>query len=768
MNKKSVTVICSLCSVLYAGKPAYAATVQANNYQDLVTYMQNAETDIEIATDITFTGNLQLDTGGNSAATYAITPNGTTARILDGGGTYGGFYMPPAGSNIGIGPYITMQNFTSTGNGAAINADASGAINVDIEGGTTEAAFYQKNKSTGNGGAIYTNSTDGTATVDLYGHLKFLDNVSGGLGGAISIGGTTGAELTINSSGGAIRFQGNTDSTGRNDIHLASPNAKLNITGIHGEVVFDSGLSSADNTARINMTSGGSLLFGDNANYANFLGDFYQSNGTTNVYGAFIPGSAYISNNALFHLIGGPVDMNSISASSNARIDFRALAPGRFNSITVDDWISDGTPTLAINFDGLKSDVFTITNSSTGDANVKVTLLDFTADQQEIMDASITGIKVIDTSAAEDLGQNNSVFKLAGGVLDTGAWEYYLVQYDKSWYLTTTVPDPMVEAPFFVIPSPTNTALTISGLPTLHLAIAKFGSNELKKRLGVLRGDNPGKNVGVWARGYGQHLDIHEDLEGDLNLYGAEGGIDWMTTALNGRVYFGLMGGYLGTQDIRVQQTNGKNARGTASAPNVGAYLTWVHNSNSSNKWFVDLTARHFLIDNDMHNIASDNSGIEYDVQRKFYSASAEIGKLFYMNGPIDSYLSLEPKLEARYIYGEQTDFETNFGNNAHIDETHSLTGRAAMQLNYLGNGTQSVWKPFVEIGVANEFMNYTNVEFAGLDMHSLSVEGIILDASVGTNAQLSESAYMYGEFEFQESKIHTSYALNIGIRTKF
>jgi outer membrane autotransporter protein len=298
--------------------------------------------------------------------------------------------------------------------------------------------------------------------------------------------------------------------------------------------------------------------------------------------------------------------------------------------------------------------------------------------------------------------------------------------------------------------------------------------NELRKRMGALRNNNDNNDLtGVWVRGYGKYLKINDVATSDMTLFGVEGGVDVMTNALNGKVYVGVMAGMMDSEDINVTTSKGAGASGWTRTPSVGAYLTWMHKSGSNSKWFVDMTARYFWVHT---NIMRDDKANGYDVTRGFWAFSGEVGHLFYMESPNwmnigtkqHSHLSIEPKMEVRYGVGESMNFTTTDGAKGFVDTTRALSTRLYVQTNFLPNGTVSTWKPFVELGIYNEWSGRTEMQFGGASLDASNTKGFGFEASVGVNATVSESTYVYGAFTLEEGKVYQSYQLNLGIRTKF
>ena len=363
-------------------------------------------------------------------------------------------------------------------------------------------------------------------------------------------------------------------------------------------------------------------------------------------------------------------------------------------------------------------------------------------------------IEVVNTEEAS----GNAEFKLAGGKVDIGAHEYGLTHgEDANWYLKT-------EGEL------TKTAKSVETMPALHLSIVNAGMNELRKRLGDLRSGNPDAPAGVWVRGYGKRLRVHERTGARLNMLGMEGGIDAAAELFGGRTYLGVMGGYLSANDIRVFQSGAPDAKGHTKTPVAGLYATWLpHNS----PWFVDLTARHFWVHTDLDNLSGGNRTNGYDIKRGFWAFTAETGRLFDFDAPRvlnagSSLITFEPKIELRYVHGEAKDFTTDNGEIGSIDSTSSLVSRFNLQTSYLPEGRTSNWKLFLELGLYNEWIGRTKVKFADTRLTTSDLSGLGFEASLGFNAAVAEDAYCYGAVTLEAGEAYTSYQLNAGLRVSF
>ena len=111
-----------------------------------------------------------------------------------------------------------------------------------------------------------------------------------------------------------------------------------------------------------------------------------------------------------------------------------------------------------------------------------------------------------------------------------------------------------------------------------------------------------------------------------MGLLGIDGGFDIAANLLGGKTYFGILGGYLSSDNIRVFQNTASDAKGHTRTPVAGLYASWL---GKDKKWFVDLTARHFWVHSDLDNIRDNTALYGYDVKRNFWAFTAETGRQF-------------------------------------------------------------------------------------------------------------------------------------------
>ncbi|MCL2473301.1 MAG: autotransporter outer membrane beta-barrel domain-containing protein [Alphaproteobacteria bacterium] len=704
-----------------------------------------------------YNNNTLAGVGGGAISIYNTSNQGGSVISIGDNATFDTNTVSTTGTGYGGGAiYKDFYNASATS-----NADST----LTIASGTT----FSNNESSGTGGAIYSriySIATGTDinTMNIGDNVEFSTNTAGGLGGAINFqvhntqaSGTAQATMNITTTGGTTLFTGNTDSSGNNDIYLngtANATLNININGAAGETVFEGGLANAaaiGATTAINKTNGGILTFGANALNTNFTGTFNASGGTTTFYGQFFEnalGNNY--SNSTLNLWQNTAAVNlGILSLNNMAVN---TINNQVNTFSIASLTAAGVNNFFIDLDGaaFTSDLFNITTGS-GSGTLNVSSFNaFNSPTAETFDVQVFG---------GDIGGYG--FTTTQTILDSGAYEYTITSLQNEgqpgYYR-------------FNQGGESNIGKTIANMPALHLSVVKTGMNELRKRLGDLRSESGGNGAGLWARAYGKHLNVDEKISARMNLGGMEAGIDAEIPIEQGRLYVGAMGGYMHAGNIRIDQDNEFDGSGHGNVPSAGLYATWFNDSG----WFADATMRHFWVMMDMKNILASGKPITFDARRNFITGSLEAGKALYYDAPAwaqsyanESQFLIEPKAELQYAYAGKKQTVTSATSVIQYNTTQSLLTSFRVQAAYLPEGKKSKIKPFVELGVYNEWLGKTNIKFAGANMKS-DVSGVGGEVSVGLNAQLTDNAYMYGDVSYEKGSVYEGVSGNVGVRVRF
>ncbi|MDR0292094.1 MAG: autotransporter outer membrane beta-barrel domain-containing protein, partial [Elusimicrobium sp.] len=643
-----------------------------------------------------------------------------------------------------IGAGATFLNNTAGANQGGAIYNENGILTLYGAAGKTN--LFQGNTANYGGAILLQTTNAATPSSAFIGEgTTFKNNTASSLGGAVFNWNST---LTLNTAAGQTTlFTGNTAAGAPNDIALWHQNYApvLNITGAGGTVEFDGGINSNDNTAAINKTSSGEMILGASSVNNNYLGAFTQNAGLTSVYSTnFFSGTDNIIGSALHFYTSNTANVLNVT---NGSVDLTSAAAGSYNTLTANTWNASGAK-LYINTyldgNGTSTDKLVV-NGGPAAGNTTLYVTQTGTDNASTPDGS-DGILVVDVT---DATSKTATFALAGGVVDTGALEYYLNHAsDQNWYLKTDG-------------ALTNTADTVANMPALHLTLVKTAMTELRRRMGDLYLDDTGcRPDNVWARVYGRRLNVDEKIEADMTLFGAQAGVDRRVfSGGSSRMYAGIMGGYEYTGDIKIKQSNGFDGTGTGVTPSAGVYGVWFNDAG----WFADLTAQYFWAQMKMKNISAAEQIINYDADRNFWAAGLEGGKSI----PVSRTVVLTPKAQVLFANGASANHATNMADNVYYGGTQSLTAALRLQAAYLAHGVNSRWQPFAELGAYNEFMGKTDINFAGVAMKS-DAGGAGFEASLGTNLRLGKDSYLFGDVSFEKGSGYRAFAANLGLRLGF
>lgn len=385
------------------------------------------------------------------------------------------------------------------------------------------------------------------------------------------------------------------------------------------------------------------------------------------------------------------------------------------------------------------------------------------------------GIKVVDAQGSTYTGTDS--FDLIGKKIDTGLYIqelYYqnLGTNDESWYIRTATEDhgggnKGSDGSYSNgnKPKPTDLTKTVANMPAVALSVIKTINSELRNRLGELRSNNPKSHNGLWARGYMKSLEVDEKIKNEMDIYGFEAGYDHLISKTNqARTYLGIMAGYAQVDKIKVDQDNGFKGKGDGSVPSVGAYLTWIN----KNGWYTDTVVRGFLTKLDITNYSAQGLPITYDADRMVVAGSFEFGRRTALYQKGRNGFIVEPKAQVVYTYMPSKDHKTSLGQKIKYDTTQSLVTRAALMAAYrrtFANGM--ALEPYVQVGIAYEWLGKTDVTFIGSDFTS-DVGGATFEGVLGLNARLSRGWHMYGDFTIEKGSVYDSYGGHLGFRYNF
>ena len=487
--------------------------------------------------------------------------------------------------------------------------------------------------------------------------------------------------------------------------------------------------------------------------------------------------------NSTWHMINeaNPVSTIDTLKTTDSSIDFRPLvenAAHNHHTLTIKKaFISDNTDIfMNVNLDekniGDKI-IFADGAKMDGTANLHITNTAPLGSHGAFIRGD--GIKVVDAQGSAITGSN--AFDLVGKKIDTGAYVQELFYQnmgtdDESWYLRTVTEEngggnksTNGSLSGGQTPVRTDLANSVAGMPVVALSVIKTINSELRNRLGELRSNNPRSKDGLWARGYYKSLEVDENIKNEMDIYGFEAGYDHLIAKdARNRTYMGIMAGYAQLDNLKITQVNDHNGKGDGSVPSVGAYLTWVN----KNGWYTDAVVRGFLTQTDITNYSAQGQAITHDADRMAVSGSFEIGRRSSVYQKGRSGFILEPKAQIAYTFMPSKDEKTNLGQKINYDTTNSLVTRGALMAAYrhvMRNAM--VFEPYIQVGLAYEWLGETDVKFDGAKFTS-DVGGATFEGAVGLNARLSRGWHLYGDVNLEQGSVYKSWGGHLGLRYNF
>ncbi|MBB1199539.1 autotransporter outer membrane beta-barrel domain-containing protein [Enterobacteriaceae bacterium 89] len=357
------------------------------------------------------------------------------------------------------------------------------------------------------------------------------------------------------------------------------------------------------------------------------------------------------------------------------------------------------------------------------------------------------GIQVVNLDNATDKSVD---FSLYGGVVDSGAWDYYLHRAaDDNYYLQTDQ-------------QATTTAKTITNIPAIHLSIVKTGMSEFRHRITELREYEVFHPNEVWVRTFGKHLKVDDSIDSKMNLYGIELGYDKeVHENEDNKYYAGIMAGYMYADNIKHHNSGYPDGSARANTPSVGIYGVW----DNSDGWYSYGTLRYFWSRMKAQNYTSAGEQINYKPNRNFIAATFELGKQYEDIIDEKSKWIIEPKVALGYAYADSKSFKTNINTDIHYGSSESFTTRAAVLLGYNDKAESGeVYEPYIEVGVNREWLGKTDVTYAGGRFQS-EQKGNGVDFAVGLRARTSENWSFIGSLGYETGQVNQGIGGQLGVR---
>lgn len=421
--------------------------------------------------------------------------------------------------------------------------------------------------------------------------------------------------------------------------------------------------------------------------------------------------------------------------------------------------------------DNAPSDLLAIAGSTSGETRVSISNVGGFGEQ------ALNGIKVIDVQ-----GNSSATAFTQNGRITAGAFDYFLTQKGKNWYLTNTVeepeppvvdPTPPVEKPEPPVvdptppvekPEPPTPKPDFKGPKAYRPEIGGYLANlqaantmftlTLDDREGGTEYFDPVsgeiKKTAMWLRQEGGHNRFSAgdgQLKTQANRYVVQLGGEVANGSLNGldRWDIGVMGGYANQQANTHSNLTGYKASSSIDGYSAGLYATWFENAGSKTGWYADSWALYNWFDN---SLSSPNQSSE-NWKSRGLTASLEAGHISQLAQYSRTALYVQPQAQAVWM-GVKSNSDLIDQNGTRVQDVNNgnVQTRLGVRLylkghSHLDDDKQREFKPYVEANWLH------NTERFGVRMNgdTVSVDGArnIAQLKLGVQGQLTPSLNLWG-----------------------
>src|SRR5271157_1687554 len=735
--------------------------------------------------------------GAVAQTSGTVTLRSGTAINTSGNGSYG-LSATNGGIIVGNGISVTTTGglglLLNTADGAAASTGSSGPGTIMLQNSTISANGLGANGLfvSGAGSSI---SIVNSNIVSSQGDGALVENganltLSGSsltalVHGIVTAGGTASTPNSILISGGnVITVLGDAFQV-RNGVTNITVNNGATVTGTTAlfRVLDPPGGTAANLTASHASLFGD--IFADSASQTTVnLTDASTLTGRVNPL--LSPGANLTIDGSSQWVMTGSSNIQSLSVTPGASAVFSAPFAEAYHTLTIGSLSGTGG-IFGMNIDlrGTHGDLIDITGTSDGSH-----LLTFT-----------------DGAHGTDLRPNQALLVVetpdgvAGfsGKTDRAVFSYYVVHGNGSsatpnpddWYLVRAdkILQDQITRPAGAPAGSVNTPVGLSTVDALsnaaNAAIGTYAAgvplfyadmDTLIQRLGELRllagenrasVDSSGKaiipsappeealpTIGTWVTGFGNGMHINDQVSRafDQNTGGFQLGADKRFAALNGDFY---IGGFLSYFNASRDFLDGGN--GSTNALSLGAYTTWMNPKG----WYADLVLKYTQLWNYFNTPTSDGS-----TSTGFYSipalgGSLEVGKRFDLGK-----FFIEPQAQLAGVWEAGDNYSASNGLMVGGSDQYSLRGRLGLRAGMhfaFSNGIEI--EPYLKVSAVHEFLTGDQITLNETGFNP-TLSGTWVDAAAGITARVSQSVYLYGEYDYANGdKIRQPWAVNAGVR---
>ncbi|UCP09737.1 autotransporter outer membrane beta-barrel domain-containing protein [Pseudomonas sp. MM213] len=560
--------------------------------------------------------------------------------------------------------------------GSRISGDRAGVImDRDPAGVGANTLVLDNSTAEGRNGAAIVVEQGINATIEVLNNSTLI----GGNGNVLEVEGASTANMRVANSA----LQGNVQVTGNSTANLT-----FNSASMVGDILRENG-----STANVTLN-----------NRSSFTGRLNNSNLSLN-------------SGSRLTMVGD--DRIGTLTLNNSTVYFGAPGVPRANrQLEVSTLNGSGIIAMQGNFQTGESDLLKA-GTATGSYELAVNASgkDATAPQQ------LTLVQI---------GNNQADFKLLGGRVDVGTWQYDLAERtnasgEAEYYLNPTT---RLSAGAQSVVALFQTALTVS-----------YGElKSLENRMGELQADD--KRHGLWVRAYGNKWNVDDGSTGVGYRQEQQGFTLGADTRLGDSPWtVGMLAGY-SKSDLNL--SGGTSA--TVDSYYFGPYFGW---RNQDNGYFVDgaLKFNHFR--NESKVGMSDGKRAEGDYNNSAVSAMVEGGRQIDLGDGWFAKPSVQ--VSAAIIQGES--YYLDNGMSAEGDDTHSLRTKLGVMAGRSINLGDTQVRPYGRVAVVHEFAsNDNNVRVNGNSINN-NLSGSGFEVGAGVMVSVSERLHLGVGVDYAKGK---------------
>lgn len=281
----------------------------------------------------------------------------------------------------------------------------------------------------------------------------------------------------------------------------------------------------------------------------------------------------------------------------------------------------------------------------------------------------------------------------------------------------------------------------------------------LQRRMSTLR-DNPEAN-GVWARTYHGKYTSFQDKHLDgfgMKYSGIQIGFDHVLQPRGNDIW--MLGGSLNYTDSKQDYKNGD---GKQKSYSLAAYATYFNADN----WYIDLYGKISKYDNKLDMRDTVGMRVNGSGNGRALTASAEIGKRFYLTNDTDKQLYIEPNAQVVVSRLHSDSIRNSNGLIVDFDNQTSVISRLGAKFGYNLQNSSTPINFYGKLSALHEFNGKQKYYLNG-SREELRLAGTWLEYGVGANVTLKKDHNVFFEVIGNKGKKFNRYDLNIGYRYVF